>query len=147
MGLALLLLMAMAMPACKDKDDDDTTPSLYERLGGISAIEAVTDQFLANVAGDARINGFFAATVQNEFRLMSLRNHLVDQICEASGGPCTYKGKDMKTAHQGLGIDDDDFNALVEDLVASLDQFNVPQTEQTELLTVLASLKPDIVEN
>ena len=71
---------------------------------------------------------------------------LVDQICQASGGPCTYTGKDMKTAHQGMGIKDADFNALVEDLVAALDKFKVPEKEKGELLSILGPLKKDIVE-
>ena len=71
---------------------------------------------------------------------------LVDQICQASGGPCTYTGKDMKTAHQGMGIKDADFNALVEDLVAALYKFKVPEKEKGELLGILGPLKKDIVE-
>jgi hemoglobin len=70
---------------------------------------------------------------------------LVDQICEASGGPCKYTGKDMKTAHAGMGITDADFNALVEDLVATLDKFKVPAKEKSELLAVLGPMKKDIV--
>ncbi len=74
-----------------------------------------------------------------------LKAELVDQICAATGGPCTYTGKDMKTAHKGMGIADADFNALVEDLVKSLNKFNVPAKEQNELLGILGPLKPQIV--
>ena len=71
---------------------------------------------------------------------------LVDQICEASGGPCTYTARDMATTHKGLGITDDHFNALVEDLVAALDKFNVPEREKNELLGALGPMKGDIVD-
>ena len=83
--------------------------SLYDRLGGKPAITAVVDDFTARVAADRRINRFFANTDVPAFKAK-----LVDQICEASGGPCKYTGKDMKTAHAGMGITDADFNALVE---------------------------------
>jgi hemoglobin len=90
--------------------------SLYERLGGKPAITAVVDDFVARVAADRRINRFFANTDITPFKA-----RLVDQICEASGGPCKYTGQDMQTAHQGMGISNADFDALVEDLVAALE--------------------------
>lgn len=120
--------------------------SLYDRLGGKKAISAVVDQFVANVANDKRINKFFADAASDKKRLAAFKNKLVDQICEASGGPCKYTGKDMKTAHAGMGISDADFNALVEDLVAALDKFNVPEAEKNELLGALGPMKGDIVE-
>jgi hemoglobin len=114
--------------------------SLYDRLGGKPAITAVVDDFTARVAADRRINRFFANTDVPAFKAK-----LVDQICEASGGPCKYTGKDMKTAHAGMGVTDDDFNALVGDLVATLDKFKVPEKEKGELLGALGPMKKDIV--
>src|SRR5262245_11412848 len=97
--------------------------SLYERLGGKKAIAAVVDEFVSRVAADARINRYFAATASDAGRLKAFKGKLVDQICEASGGPCKYKGKDMKTAHMGMGVTGADFDALVQDLVGALDHF------------------------
>jgi len=119
--------------------------SLYARLGGKTAITAVVNQFVTNVAGDNRINKFFGDTAKDPKRLAKFKGNLVDQICQASGGPCKYKGKDMKTAHKGLGISDSDFGALVEDLVKALDQFHVGATEKNELLGALGPMKGDIV--
>ncbi|MGH7792593.1 MAG: group I truncated hemoglobin [Thermodesulfobacteriota bacterium] len=115
--------------------------SLYDRLGGKEAITAVVDDFVARVAADTRINGFFANT-----DIPHLKQCLVDQICEASGGPCKYTCRDMKSTHAGMGVSTADFNALVEDLVATLDQFNVGQKEKDELLAVLGPMQKDIVE-
>jgi len=120
--------------------------SLYDRLGGKKAISAVVDEFVNNVANDNRINKFFSDTASDKKRLKAFKSKLVDQICEASGGPCKYTGKDMKTAHAGMGISEADFNALVEDLVKALDKFNVPAAEKNELLGALGPMKPDIVE-
>ena len=94
--------------------------TLYDRLGGKAAIVAVVDEFVGRVAADTRINGFFKDTAADPARLAAFKGKLVDQICEASGGPCKYTGKDMKTAHQGMGITSADFNALVQDLGKSL---------------------------
>ncbi len=117
------------------------TKSLYDRLGGKSAITAVVDQFVSNVAADGRINSRFAST-----DIPKLKGHLVDQVCQATGGPCTYQGRDMKRTHLGMQISSADFGALVQDLVAALDKFNVPAGEKSELLGKLGSMKNDIVE-
>lgn len=117
-----------------------TQPSLYERLGKKEAITAVVNDFVNRVAVDSRINGKFANA--NIPRLKAL---LVEQICEASGGPCTYTGRDMKTTHAGLAITSEQFDALVGDLVATLNKFKVPEREKNELLGALGPMKKDIV--
>ena len=146
---------ALALSACgtKEKAADTTAAvppavdtataapkSLYDRLGGKDAITVVIDDFVANVAADKRINARFAKT-----NIPHLKQMLVDQVCSATGGPCTYTGKNMKDAHKGMKITDADFNALVEDLTQSLDKHNVGAQEKTELLTALGSMKGDIV--
>lgn len=115
--------------------------SLYDRLGGRDAIAAVVKDFVEErVAKDPRINAQFANS-----DIPALEAKLVDQICQATGGPCTYTGKDMKTAHLGMTIKDSDFDAIVEDLKASLDHFKVGAREQQELLGALAQMRGDIV--
>jgi len=120
--------------------------SLYDRLGKKKAITAVVDEFVARAASDTRVNKFFAATAADPMRLKKFKMNLVDQICSASGGPCTYTGKDMKTAHMGMGITTSDFNAIVEDLSGALDKFAVGQHEKDQLLGALGPMKGDIVE-
>jgi len=115
--------------------------SLYERLGGINAITAVVENFRDRVAGDTRINQKFAQT-----DLGRLRKMLIDQVCEAAGGPCRYTGRSMKDAHKGMKVTSGEFDALVQDLVATLNQFKVGNKEQDEVLSVLGPLKTDIVE-
>jgi hemoglobin len=107
-----------------------TEKSLYSRLGGKKSIAAVVDEFVGRVAADKRINAFFGATASDPKRLKKFKGNLVDQICEASGGPCKYKGRTMKAAHMELGISGGDFNALVEDLVGALDKFKVGHTKR-----------------
>ena len=114
--------------------------SLYERLGGQGAIVAVVDDFVGRVAADNRIKKFFGKT-----DIPRLKRLLVEQICAGTGGPCTYTGRDMKSAHAGMGINDAQFNALFEDLVKSLDKFKIPEKEKGELLGILGPMKPSIV--
>jgi hemoglobin len=139
----LLTLLAGLLAIAPMSQAGDT---LYQNLGGKKAITAVVDDFVGRVAADNRINSFFKATAADPKRLAKFKKNLVDQICEAAGGPCKYKGKDMKTAHAGMGISGPDFDALVEDLVASLDKFMVKEPDKQTLLGVLGPMKKDIVE-
>ena len=142
---------ALALVACGGGKKEGTTTTggggatadkpLYDRLGGKDAITAVVDDFVANIAADARINSFFANA-----DIPHLKAMLVDQICEASGGPCKYTGKTMKESHTGMGVKDEHFNALVEDLVKALDKFKVPEKEKGELVGALGGMKGDIVQ-
>ena len=116
--------------------------SLYERLGEHAAITAVVDDFVARCAADDRINAKFART-----DVPRLKQMLVDQICEATGGPCTYTGRDMRTTHDGMRVTAGEFDALVGNLVATLDQAGVGTAEKDELLAALAPMRGDIVED
>jgi hemoglobin len=119
-------------------------PSLYQRLGGYDAIAAVTDEFLVRLVGDPSLGRFFGGLSKDS--LGKLRQHVVEQICFATGGPCIYTGRDMKTSHAGLGITEAEWNTTVKHLVASLDKFKVGDKEKGELLAAVSSLKKDIVE-
>lgn len=114
---------------------------LFERLGGKAAIEAVVDDFLGRVAGDATINSGFAVA-----HVPRIRQRLIELVCVGTGGPCTYSGRDMTTAHAGQGITNAQFDTLVGHLVATLDKFKVPAAEKGELLSVLGPMRPAIVE-
>ena len=139
------LASAQAMAKDKMAKGQMAKKSLYSRLGGKKAITAVVDEFVNIVAADVRINKFFAAAANDPKRLAAFKMKLVDQICQGTGGPCKYRGKDMASAHKGMGITEEDFNALVEDLVAALNKFNVPDAEKNELLGILGPMKPQIV--
>jgi hemoglobin len=128
-----------AAPAAQAKPNPNAP--LYERLGGKPAIDAVVDDFLAGVAGDERINAGFAGA-----NIPKLRQRLVELFCMATGGPCTYSGRDMKTVHAGMAVTGAQFDALAGHLVATLDKFKVPAKEKGELLAIVGPMRGDIVE-
>jgi len=140
----ILTVVALGAAGCASMDGGGgammTQKPLYDRLGGRPAIQAVVDDFIGNVAADHRINARFATA-----DIPRLKRLLVEQICEASGGPCKYTGATMLDSHRGMKITDAEFSALVEDLVKSLDKFKVPAPEKTELLGALGGMKPQIV--
>lgn len=115
--------------------------SLYKRLGEQPGISYIVDTFLGKVKGDSRIAHYFAKT-----NVPHLKYEVVQFIGQATGGPQKYTGKDMVTAHKGMGVTKGAFNAFVEDLQWSLNKTGVGKNEQKELLAKLGPLEPQIVE-
>jgi hemoglobin len=114
--------------------------ALFDRLGGLPAITAVVDEFVNRTTTDPRIMYRFFNTDP-----VNLKRLLTEFVCLATGGPCTYTGRDMTSSHAGMDLVDDEFTALVENLAGALDKFHVPEQEKGELLGALGPLKPQIV--
>ncbi len=142
--LATILIAGVALIATVAPSHAQDKKTLYQRLGGYDALAAVTDDFIGRLATDAALAKFFDG--HSKTSLMIVRQHIVDQLCAATGGPCYYMGRDMKTAHAGLGISEADWTTSVNHLVATLDKFKVPKAEKDEVLALLTTLKADIVE-
>ena len=135
---SLLLMTTGSMPSRAQEK------SLYERVGGYNALAAVVDEFIGRLVADKQFEKFFAGhSIDSKKRI---RQHILDQFCAATGGPCVYTGRDMKTTHAGLGITEADWDAAAKHLAASLDKFKVPEKEKGEILAFVTTLKKDIVE-
>jgi hemoglobin len=117
------------------------TKSLYDRLGGGDAINALTESWVARVGGDDRANGKFART-----DIARLKTEVAGQLCEAAGGPCTYTGRSMRETHDGMKVTAGEFEVVMQHLGAALDALNVAKTEQDELAGLLRPMRADIVE-
>ncbi len=138
--LGMLLTSVSGCVYTRPAVEIDENASLYERLGGMPAIESVMAELTRQIAKDDRINGFFiGADLQRVEYLLS------QQVCAAAGGPCVYSGRSMLDVHTGMNITEVQFNALVEDLIKSLNAHNVRAREQQELLRLLGGMKEDIV--
>ena len=143
-GLATLVALGLALTAVSSHSLSAQERTLYQRLGGYDAIAAVTDDFIGRLVADPQLGPFF--TGHSTDSKMRIRELVIDQVCAATGGPCVYKGRDMKTAHAGLGITEAQWNLAVSHLVATLNKLKVGEKEQNDLAAVLTTLKPDIVE-
>lgn len=133
-----------AMPAgaeaSRTKHVAAATQSLFQRLGGLPAVTAVVDDFVNRNVADPRVNQRFFNSDP-----VDLKRLLTEFVCKATGGPCTYSGRGMQEVHAGMDLVDDEFNAVVENLQATLDKFKVPQKEQGELLGAFGPLKSEMV--
>jgi hemoglobin len=135
------LLLALDLTACATMREPP--PSLYKRLGGREGIALVVDDFVVNMAADTRVNARFKSLPPAA--VAKFKSNLSDQICDATGGPCSYLGRDMKTTHQGMQITDAEWTATVENLVKALDKNKAGAAAKNELLAVLGPMKGDIV--
>ena len=143
-GLVILVLL-MGLGACATQEPAPKG-SLYDRLGGKAAIQAVVSDFIDMVGADKRIQNEKVGARLAAIDINKLKALVYEQTCAATGGPCTYTGRDMKTSHKGLEITEAEFNYVVDDLVKTLDKYQVPGQEKNELLALLGSMKGDIVE-
>jgi len=118
--------------------------TLYERLGGYDAIAAVVDSLMVRLGEDPRLAKYFAGHGDDSKK--RLRQLQVDLVCQSTGGPCIYLGRDMSTVHKGLGIDGIDWQTAITHLIGVLDSYKVPDELQKEVLMMMNNIKGDIVE-
>ena len=148
LGLVVLLLLFGCgwTPSARAQDASHTqeAQSLYKRLGGYDALAAVTDDFVGRLVADKQLARFFGGVSRDSQK--RIRQLVLDQLCQATGGPCLYIGRSMKTVHEGLGITEDDWNLAVKHLTDTLDKFKVPKAEKDDLFKILVPLKADIVD-
>jgi hemoglobin len=143
MGLGLVAVVVVGLYGCATVETQQAAPSLYKRLGGREGIAIVVGDFVGNMAGDARVNARFKAMKPAD--LEKFKSNLADQICDATGGPCSYLGRDMKTTHKGMKVTEAEWNATVENLSKALDKHTVGAKEKQELIGAIAPMKSDIV--
>ena len=110
--------------------------SLYWRLGGSAALGTAVDEAIKVSQADPRLTGRVTG---------ACAPRLKEQLCAASGGPCTYTGRDMKSAHNGLDITAAEFVAVADNLVRVLDALHVPTAEKNELVALVAPLRSQVV--
>ncbi len=121
-----------------------TETTLYERLGGYDAISAVANNLLPRLMSDPLLARFWEN--RGTDGLEREKQLLIDFLCSSAGGPLLYTGRDMATSHRGMGITEDDWTAFMGHLNATLDEFDLPDTERGEVIAFIESTKADIVE-
>jgi hemoglobin len=141
---ALLGLLAFAVPAARPASVTERT--LYQRLGGQPAIEAVASGLVDGILADSRVNKWFAHAAASPENARAYKHELAEFLCQSTQGPCKYTGLDMTAAHKGRHVTPEAFDAVVEDLVKVLDRLNVPAQEKSDVLALLGPLKTVIVQ-
>lgn len=146
--LTLFITVATATVAgAQEKAAPPVKPSLHDRLGGLYPISAVVDDFIDRVYVNATLNANpNVGKARNNLRKPGLKVNVANLVCMVTGGPCKYTGLGMKESHAGFHIAQKEWDALLVDFRASLDKFKVPAAEQQELVDIVESTKPDIVE-
>jgi hemoglobin len=145
-----LLLASGALSACATVEPQ---PTLYQRInvrdgtgtlrGGRDALRLIVDDFVANVVADPVASPRFKALPAAQVE--QLKSKLADQLCEATGGPCSYYGRSMKETHAGMKITEAEWNATVAALAKALDKHRIAAKDKDEVLAALGPMKKDIV--
>ncbi|MBD9484474.1 group 1 truncated hemoglobin [Pseudomonas sp. PDM14] len=135
----LLIALCLVLTACATPSATDD--SLYRSLGEQPGITRIVEGMLLNVARDERIVAHF-----QRVDIDLLRDRLVEKFCVIAGGPCVYKGETMEEGHKGLNLTRSDFNALVENLIDSMDAQGIPVPTQNRLIARLAPMRGQVIE-
>jgi hemoglobin len=124
----------------------DDKKSLYDRLGGVGPISVVVDEFINRLVVDVTLNKNPAIKeARDHVPAPYLKFHVTSLVCQATGGPCKYTGRDMKTSHAKLNISEKDWEQMAKVFKEVLDKFKVPAKEQQELFAIVGTTKADIV--
>ncbi len=145
-ALLAAICMGPAVLTAAEPVRNEPAAKLYDRLGGQPAVDAVVDQFLQRILADDRVNRWFAHAASDAKHFAAYKAKLTDFVCQATGGPCKYKGLDMEAAHEGKGVTPQAFDVVAGHLVDTLDALKVPEREKSQLMGLLAPMKPVIVE-
>lgn len=141
-----VLVMALVIPAARSfAQDKPAGKSLYQRIGGYDVIAGVMDDFISQMRTDPAFARFGGGRSRDS--ATRARQLVVDLVCSLAGGPCTYIGRDMKTAHAGLKVTDAEWDSMMTKFKVSLEKFKIAAPEQQEFLAMIEGLRPAIVEN
>ena len=136
-----LKFIALMLGACVSTNGLASSTTLFDEIGGDVKLHATIEEFTKIILDDSRINFAFAQADLSVFK-----QRLYSQLCALANGPCKYEGRDMKTAHQKLAVDNAQFNALAEDLYLAFDRVGVNYRAQNKLMALLAPMQRDIVK-
>ncbi len=131
---------SFAKEAFKTKWVKAREDSLYQKLGGKAAIDAVVEAFYVKVLADNRVKHFF-----DNVSMDKQRRKQKDFLSAAFGGPLPWTGKDMRKAHEGMGLTEEHFNAIAENLVNTLKDFKVKQELIDQVVAIAVSTKDDVL--
>ena len=142
-AVALLVFVAVVTPhgqLAHAEDAGATTATLYERLGSWDGIEQIVTDTIANHRKNPAISHYFA-----DVDTAQLAGHVTAFFAAGTGGPSTYEGRDMTTAHSDMGLSDEDFDSAVADVLLALDQNGIGDAEKAEVASILESLRPAVM--
>ncbi|MHB8809784.1 MAG: group I truncated hemoglobin [Desulfobulbaceae bacterium] len=144
--MLLIVLSSIPFLALAQGDKEQKQQSLYDRLGGLAPISVVVNDFIDVLVPDAFLNENPAIdAARKRVPAPYLKYHVTAMVCQATGGPCQYHGRDMKQSHAHLNITEREWGRMVTLFKEVLAKHKVPEKESQELLDIIDSTKKDIV--
>lgn len=146
--IALVALVIVAGVPGQTFAQDPPKQPLYERLGGVYSIATVVDDFIERLLVNETLNANPAIKASRDrVPKAGLKFHVTTLVCQVTGGPCKYTGRNMKESHAKLNITGKEWDAMVADFKVTLAKFKVPKAEQDELIAIVATTRGDIVKS
>lgn len=134
----LMIATGLILSGCQSFQSQPVN-NLYLQLGEREGIADVVEDMLYLIVDDERINHQFKGINVAQFH-----HNLTDQLCELSGGPCQYSGREMRETHAAMGITNTQFNALAENLILAMEANQIPTAAQNRLIKQLLPMYSDI---
>jgi hemoglobin len=142
--IGALWVWMMFLSSCNSNQPSD---SLFQEIGGLDTLELVTDAWIDSLKTDLSLSNYFTNLFNDSIATLNFRNHLVDQFCSISGGPCVYKGRSMEQVHHPLQIQPEDFDKSVNYLRNILNLYITNENTVLSFIVKLQSLESSIVAN
>jgi len=136
--ITLYFTSILFMSGCLSRQSKD---DLFQQLGGLPGIERFVDIFIGEIGESNTIRPFFEDTNLDRFR-----EKQIEHLCLLSGGPCTYTGDSMVESHRGMGVNEADFNALVDTAIRAMNKAGYSVGTRNRLLARLAPLRGEVME-
>jgi len=119
--------------------------TLYERLGEIKGITKLVDDVVDIHMANPSVSPRFLPLLEKPEQLAMIKGHTVNFFCAGSGGPQEYGGRDMVSTHKGMNISEQEFLAVVDDIMEAMDKNNLGEEEKKDVLAILYSLKEQVI--
>lgn len=143
LGLVFVVFSGPSFAQSQAMSEKPSKPTLYQRMGGYDVIAGVVDDFIKQLGEDPAFKRFGGG--RSHGSLVRTRQLVVDQLCNLTGGPCIYFGRDMKDAHEGLEITQAEWDSSIEKFKVALKDHKVAEPEQEEFIAIIQKFRPDIV--
>ncbi|MDO1446505.1 group 1 truncated hemoglobin [Rhodocytophaga aerolata] len=121
------------------------TTTLYERLGGITGITRLVDDVVSFHLNNPLIKARYLPLTENPEHFARIRQHTINFFCAGSGGPQVYGGKGMVGAHKGMNVSEQEFIAVIDDVMEAMQKNKYGETEKRDVLAILYSMKSEII--
>ena len=144
----VVVFCAISIIGCNDGGQQSATPppqTLYSKIGGYEKMQKIVSDFVNTVVENPALQEHFYNMKSNPGSKEHFKFMLTEQFSALAGGPVRYSGMDMKSAHKGMDITDEQYNAMIQDLVSTLNKYSIAKEEHQQFINTINDMRTDVV--